>query len=148
MPRKRASKSAAIRAIMVKQPEARVKEIEAELNRRGIVASTALINKVKYGRSKLAKSRTRRQTKADAIRSTVQKLGRNARPRDIVADLARRGVAVSSAQVSLLRRSNHESQRSAVVSLDQLLDAKRFAERLGGIGAAREVLDKLAKIMA
>jgi hypothetical protein len=81
------------------------------------------------------------------------RMGHAARPRDVIAALKKRGVKVTSAQVSTLRRklsSNGAHRRAAaahVVSLDHLLAAKELAERLGGIAIARRVLDSLAQLV-
>lgn len=156
------NKSDAIREILSQQPKATVKEIKAILQEHRVKASDALINKIKYGRkrSKVAakKSHSRRNgssqlSKADAIRSMLSELGAKARPRDVISALAARGVVVSSAQVSILRKAQSRHRRSAAahtahsVSLDHLLAAKTLAERLGGIDIARQALANLARLI-
>ncbi len=155
---KAGTKSDVIRAILKEHPKATVKEIQSELTSRGVKASVALVNKVKYGRGSSKKKAGRRShagklSKASAIRAAWEKLGHSARPRDVIAALAARGVAVSSAQVSMLRKSllgngRSEAASSAMsVSLDHLLAAKALAHRLGGIEPARQALASLAKLM-
>lgn len=157
---KSANKSDAIREILKEQPKAKVKEIRAALQQRGVKASDALINKIKYGRKPAGangKARGRRRgsatSKADAIRSMLGKLGAKARPRDVIAALAERGVSVSSAQVSTLRKSSPrragagDFSAAGAVPLDHLLAAKGLAERLGGIRVAQAALASLAKIL-
>ena len=67
--------------------------------------------------------------------------------------LAARGIVVSSAHVSTLRKSissngkSHRSGPASSVSFDHLLAAKNLAERLGGIEVARQALANLAKLM-
>jgi hypothetical protein len=148
-----------IREILKSQPKAKVKEIQSALQARGVKASDALVNKIKYGRKRAAgkKSRAARRdirhgSKAEAIRGIFGELGIKTRARDIVATLAGRGITVTSAQVSTLRkklprRGPVASVATASVSYDHLLAAKSLAQRLGGIGVARRALDSLAKLI-
>jgi hypothetical protein len=96
------SKSDAIRAVIAAQPKATLKEIKDKLHSKGIAASDALVNKIKYGRKSkgrkvIARNGHARASKADAIRAMFTELGRNARPRDIIAELKKRGTKVTSA---------------------------------------------------
>jgi hypothetical protein len=150
------SKSDAIRAVIAAQPNATLKEIKTKLEAKGVKASDALVNKIKYGRKgpgkKAARSPNGHGSKADAIRGMFAELGLNARPRDIIAELKKRGTTVTSAQVSMLRSktpSNGGSRGMAggAVSLEHLLAAKELAERLGGISHARQALDCLARLL-
>src|ERR1700726_4463948 len=108
------TKSDAIRDVLKERPKATVKEIQAALKKRGVKASDALVNKIKYGRGSsgtLPKKSHGRSggnshiNKAEAIRGMWSKLGAQARNRDVIAALGSRGVKVSSAQVSLLRKT-------------------------------------------
>jgi hypothetical protein len=152
------SKSSTIREILKGRPTATAKEIQAELKVRGVKASDALVNKIKYGRNGTAgekKSGPRggsSTSKADAIRAAWGELGMNARPRDVISALAKRGVAVSSAQVSTLRKSmprrrNAGGVHASSASFDHLLAAKHLAERMGGIEAAQAALANLARLV-
>jgi hypothetical protein len=73
--------------------------------------------------------------------------------RDVIATLRKRGMKVSSAQVSLLRKSaregsgSHGMVASGAVSLDQLVAAKQFVERTGSIEAARQALVSLSLLL-
>jgi uncharacterized protein YneF (UPF0154 family) len=154
-----ATKSDAIRKVIAAQPEATLKEIKTKLQSRGVKASDALVNKIKYGRKRAGTKRARggRQnnsgvSKADAIRNMFAEMGRNARPRDVIAALKKRGVVVTSAQVSTLRRKlpkngSPHARTAGSVSLDHLLAAKQLAERLGGIHVAREAINSLARLV-
>ncbi|MBI3838140.1 MAG: hypothetical protein HY288_09445 [Planctomycetia bacterium] len=159
---KGANKSDTIREILSRQPKATVKEIKVGLQERGVKASDALINKIKQGRNRskagAKKSRARRNetspiSKADAIRGMLRELGVKARPRDVILALATRGVVVSSAQVSGVRKTLSRHRNSPAgrvagsVSLDHLMAAKVLAKRLGGIEIAQHALASLAKIM-
>ena len=153
-------KSDVIREILKAQRNATVKEIRAALQERGVKASDALINKIKYNRNPNRKKKSRAAgranshgSKADAIRAVFGEMGPKARARDVVATLATRGIKVTSAQVSTLRKKLPRRGVAAltvtthVVSYDHLLAAKNLAERLGGIGAAQRALDSLAKLI-
>jgi uncharacterized protein YneF (UPF0154 family) len=152
-------KSDVIRDIFKSQPKATVKEIKEALQQRGVKASDALINKIKYGRKRRGgKTRgTRRRanshgTKAEAIRNMFGTMGAKARARDVVAALAAKGIVVTSAQVSTLRkaiprRGVVQSTVASSVSFDHLLAAKGLAGRLGGINVAQRALESLAKLI-
>lgn len=150
-------KSDVIREILRSQPKATVKEVRVALQERGVKASDALINKIKYGRKRAAgkKSQAGRNgshgTKADAIRAMFGQMGVKARARDVVAALAARGVVVTPAQVSTLRnkvpRRPAAAATASAVSYDHLLAAKSLAQQLGGINAAQRALEGLAKLI-
>jgi arginine repressor len=149
-------KSDVIREILKSQPKATVKEVRAALQERGVKASDALINKIKYGRKTSGKKTRSRGangssgTKADAIRGVFGEMGAKARARDVVATLAARGIKVTSAQVSTLRKTIDSRRGKAStaysVSLDHLMAAKALAQRLGGIAVAQRALESLAKL--
>ena len=152
-----ASKSDAIRGVLAASPSANLQEIKEKLRAKGVKASDALINKIKYGRGRRGKKgRNRRAagiSKAEAITSMFERMGHDARPRDVIGALAKKGLKVTSAQVSTLRRklsANGRQRRPAaatVVSLEHLLAAKQLAERLGGIRVARQAIDSLARLV-
>lgn len=153
-----ANRSDVIREILKAQPKASVKEVRAALESRGVKASDALINKIKYGRAgtqgkkRAAKGRKGHGSKADAIRTMFDQMGASARPRDVVAALAERGIKVTSAQVSTLRKALRRTGRASTaigsVSFDHLVAAKSLAERLGGIENARHALEQLSRLIA
>jgi len=146
---KTGSKSDAIRAILKKQPGATLQAVQEALKKEGVKASNALVNKIKYGRNGTKRSTRREGTsKAEAIRQTWGELGTHARPRDVIAHLAERGVKVSSAQVSILRqKSAGAAPAASSVSLEHLLAAKGLVEQLGSLQTARAALSSLARIM-
>ena len=99
--------------------------------------------------------------KAQAIRDEFGVQGANARPKDVIAALAAKGIKVSSAQVSNIKsklggkprrkagRKAHSSSSSSsngAVSLAALLDAKRLAQKMGGLEAAKRALDVLVRL--
>lgn len=96
--------------------------------------------------------------KAQEIRDQFAALGADARPKDVIAALTAKGVKVSSAQVSNIksklggkrrgkpgRKPAHSSSNGAV-SLAALLDAKRLAQKMGGVEAAKRALDVLVRL--
>lgn len=104
-------------------------------------------------------------SKAERIREVAQNMDKPVRPRDVIATLASEGVSVSSAQVSGVLRSMGMRRRrpgrrpaaagsprttmrstSEKLSLDNLLAAKRLVNQLGGIEAAKQAVDALAKL--
>src|SRR5262245_34940955 len=104
----------------------------------------------------MAKKRTTRKrtdsngtSKAQAIRDTAKELGKKARPRDIVAALAAKGITVASAQVSTtlkaagMRRGRRRKKeatakevakngRSHALSIADLFKVRELATKLGG----------------
>ena len=158
--RSNGNKSDVIRGILKKNPKANVKAVQATLRKRGIKASDALVNKIKYGRGTNGAARSAKRgkgrgnvNKADAIRGAWRELGLNARPRDVIALLASRGLTVTSAQVSTLRKSAKAGRRAGSVALahgvpyEHLLEAKGLAARLGGVENARAALDSFAELV-
>ena len=117
-------------------------------------------------------ARTAQMSKADAIRDSVSRLGRKARPRDVIADLADKGVTVTSPQVSALMKklgfkrrrrrggraaSNGAATKAATrvkrgpraagsISASDLLDAKKLADQLGGVEKLKKALDLLEQL--
>jgi len=99
--------------------------------------------------------------KAHEIREQFAAQGANARPKDVIAALAEKGIKVSSAQVSNIksklggksnrkvgRKSGRKAQAGSngAVSLAALLDAKRLAQKMGGVEAAKRALDVLVRL--
>ncbi len=156
---KSANRSDVIREILKKSPNANVKAVQEKLAERGVKASNALINKIKYGRGpggKKSKGRKRRSggvNKADAIRGAWAEVGVDGRPRDVIALLAGRGITVTSAQVSTLRKSVGKKRGKAAlnhvhsVPFEHLVIAKSLAAKLGGIEQAQQALNNLSKLM-
>jgi hypothetical protein len=111
----------------------------------------------------MAKSRKVRRAiplainKSQAIREKLSDLGEEARPRDIIAALKSEGVVVSPALVTnvvtRIRRAADQTgdgrvhARSASVSLEALIEAKRFVRCTGSLKAARAALEALARLM-
>jgi hypothetical protein len=98
----------------------------------------------------------RSESKAQAIRDEFAAQGRKARPKNVIAALEAKGVSVSSAQVSNIKaalskrkpgRKAHAGHGSnGAISLASLVEAKKLADRLGGIELARHAIEALAKL--
>lgn len=102
-------------------------------------------------------------SKADAIRRVAQGMGKRVRPRDVIAALREEGTSVSFAQVGQVlksmgmrrrrrgRRAAGTGRRAATsnsptLSLEALMAAKKLADQLGGVQAAKQAMDALAKL--
>lgn len=105
-------------------------------------------------------------SKADAIRAYWDKLGHNARPKDIVDGLKADGIIVSPAQVSTLRPGRKTKKKvgrrkgtvaagtsgrkpgrktsNVEVPVSALVAAKKFSEEVGSVEKAKAVLDALS----
>jgi hypothetical protein len=98
----------------------------------------------------------RKINKSAKIREAFEKLGANARPKDVIAHLATRRIKVSSAQVSNIKsgskarrtkdRKGRGRNRGTLVALSDLQAAKKLAELLGSVESARSALAALAKL--
>jgi hypothetical protein len=117
-------------------------------------------------------SSTAQMSKADAIRDAISRLGRKARPRDVISDLSEKGVTVTSPQVSSLMKklgikrrrrrggrmvggsaathSNGGAKRGpragGGLTASDLLDAKKLADQLGGVEKLKKALDVLEQL--
>lgn len=110
---------------------------------------------------------TGEESKADSIRRVAGGMGKRVRPRDVIAGLRQEGIEVSFAQVGqVLKKMGMRRRRrgrkpageraassraahtnaSATISLDALIAAKKLADQLGGVQAAKQAMDALAKL--
>jgi hypothetical protein len=104
-------------------------------------------------------------TKAQSIRDTAKELGKKARPRDIVATLAAKGIKVAPAQVSTvlkaagLRRGRRRRKVEVAVgpkkhsgngrglNINELVQVKKLAEQLGGTDRLKELVGSLERLL-
>ena len=101
--------------------------------------------------------------KAQAIRDAAKELGKNARPKDIIAALAAKGITVTSPQVSMtlkaagLRKGRRKKKATAAgqngtstsLNIDDLIQVKELAIKLGGLDKLKDtisVYEELQKI--
>ena len=109
-----------------------------------------------------------RVNKAEEIRQAAKAIGKRVRPRDIIAALKEKGIEVSSAQVSTtlhnagFRRRRRRvavaaaaapaagpgrrAAKSGKLSLESLLAAKSFIDRVGSVDKAEEAISALKKL--
>ena len=103
--------------------------------------------------------------KAQAIRDTGKELGKKARPKDIIAALAAKGITVTSPQVSMtlkaagLRKGRRKKKGVPAVagkqhssnghgfSINELLKVKKLAEELGGTAKLKELAAALERLV-
>jgi arginine repressor len=178
-PKKAAAKSGQVnKAEMIRKTAkemgktVRPRDIIAALNEKGVTVSSALVSKTlkragfhRKSRGKKAAAATAsaaETSKAQRIRGVAKTLGRKVRPRDVIAELAKEGIAVSSQQVSsTLRAAGYRRKRrgrkvaaatAAVASssnglnLDALIAAKALIAKVGGIEVAEEALRAMKKL--
>jgi hypothetical protein len=96
----------------------------------------------------------RKVNKAAKIRETFEKLGPDARPKDVIADLAAAKIKVSSAQVSNIKsglnghakKGHKKSGKSGMIDLSDLQAAKRLVESRGSFERAEGALSALGKL--
>lgn len=110
----------------------------------------------------MAKKKAARVNKSAKIREYSDKHP-TAKPRDIVAALGKAGIKVSAQQVSSVRtnakkkkltkkrpavkRSSAKSPvANSVITHNDLLEAKQFAKKVGGVAAAEKMLAALADL--
>jgi hypothetical protein len=66
---------------------------------------------------------------------------------DVVAALKSQRVKVSSAQVYNVKATNGAPKRRGRDKFAALIEAKKLADKLGGVEKAREALNALAKLL-
>jgi len=163
----------------------RPRDITAALKEQGVAVSGSLISKTlkragfkRKGTGKKAPSAKRSAdkkpavaaaignnasqiNKAQRIRDVAKALGKKVRPRDVIAELVKEGIAVSSAQVSSTlsaagyRRKRRGKKATAVVAnrpignglnLEALIAAKALIAKVGSVEVAQEALLALKKL--
>jgi arginine repressor len=112
------------------------------------------------GKKAAAKNGAGETSKAQRIRDVAKTLGRKVRPRDVIAELAKEGVTVSSAQVSMtLRSAGYRRKRRGKntaaaahpaagngLNVEALIAAKALIAKVGGVEAAEEAIKVLKKL--
>jgi hypothetical protein len=99
----------------------------------------------------------RKTNKSAAIRNYLAS-NPSATPSTIIEDLKKKGIKVGASLVSAVKykqpaggngRRKKAGRRAAAnghVDLDRLIEAKKMADKLGGVAAAKSALDMLAKL--
>lgn len=151
----------------------RPRDIVAAMKEKGVTVSYTQVSKALRTSSFRRKGRRRRPvaengaataggpTKAERIRQVAKSFGRKFRPRDIIAELAKEGTVVSSAQVSAtLRDAGYRRRRrgprgavagaasptGAGLSIEALIAAKALITKVGGIANAEAAISALKKL--
>ena len=97
-------------------------------------------------------ARHKRGAKSAAIREFLE-ANPGAMPKDVVGALKAKGLRVSSQMVSVLKgklngsSGTRQGRRVGNLNLDSLIEAKKLADRLGGVAKAQEALAVLAKLV-
>jgi arginine repressor len=149
----------------------RPRDIIATLKEQGVTVTSPQVSKTlkaagfhRKGRGKKVAAKASNAgevSKAQRIRDVAKTLGRKVRPRDVIAELAKEGVKVSSAQVSMTLRSagykrRRRGKRAAAavahpasgngLNLDALIAAKALIAKVGSVETAEEALRVLKKL--
>jgi hypothetical protein len=90
--------------------------------------------------------------KSAKIRETFESMGHDARPKDVIAELAKRRIKVTPAAVSNIKAklgngsTNGHKSASDTVSIAALVSAKKFIDQMGGLEKAQVALSAIAKL--
>lgn len=168
---RKVSTSKMVRDWLKTHRNATVPEIIEAFKAQGITVSKPLASKIKYtsptsGKSagagaKKKRGKPARGEKAAAIREAWTKMGRKARPRDVMASLSSTGLKISSSEVigirnRLFKRGGKKAAAATAevaaapsaggLTLERLLAAKAVANKLGGVEAAYQAFLALSKL--
>ena len=166
----RGMKSQAIQEYMAANKEANVQQIFDGLKEKGINVSLGLVKAVKYGKKgKKSAARRARRTMASNGRPAVSgsesirqfiATHPGAMPKEVRQGLRQQGVKVSLGLISNVKYTSGKKKRkmrasvvhaaarrtSVAVTVEQLLEVKKFADSLGGADQVRMALDTLAEL--
>ncbi|MBI1851255.1 MAG: hypothetical protein HYR85_13020 [Planctomycetes bacterium] len=175
-PKGKLNRSQAVRDYLAENPGSSPKAVVSALKAKGITISLSLANAIRYAKPKSATKAVGKRAgrpkggvnRSEAIR---QYLSQNpgASPRDIKAALKAKGIVVTDSLVGAIKyskkaRSGRKAGRparrpsgrpvgrppsapkSGFLRAEDLVEAKNFANRVGGVGAARKALDLLAQL--
>jgi hypothetical protein len=165
--------SESIRQYIAKNPTAGPNAIELGLKSQGVTVSKALVNAVKYGKGRDAgkkrrsrvpvvriAARMKRGEKTQAVRDYLAEHP-EANRRAVVEGLKAKGIKVKFTLVSSLmyKQASKPGRRrapsvqaaarktaTAGVSIEQLIEVKRFADSFGGADQVRQALDTLEQL--
>jgi hypothetical protein len=174
--RKPGIKSQAISEYLSENKDALPRQIVEALMAKGVEVSFGLASKVKYGTKNKKKATAKKSRKAfirakgapavtgsESIRQFIAK-NPAAGPKVIEAGLKSEGIRVSLALISAVKYSKHKkagkkrrsrspvvqvaarATRLSAVSVEQLIEVKRFADSFGGADQLRSALDTLDQL--
>src|SRR5690348_10222731 len=162
------SRSDAIREYLTANPNAGPKAVVEGLRAKGIVVKPGLVGSVKHHMQARGKKSRRRITAKPAVVAAPAMTGTQAiqayvkehpqaGPKEIRTALAGQGVNVSSSLVSAVKYRKRKRRAPAVrvaaratrsvngtITVDRLLELKRFADSFGGVDQVRHGLETLA----
>ena len=144
----------------------RPRDIIDALRKQGVVVTSQQVSKTLkaagFHRRTRGKRAAAETSKAQRIRDIAKTLGKKVRPRDVIAELAKEGITVSSAQVSMtLRSAGYRRKRrgrkvagataaaassSNGLNLDALIAAKALIAKVGSLEVAEEALRAMKKL--
>jgi arginine repressor len=150
----------------------RPRNIVAALKEQGVVVTSPQVSKTlkaagfhrkPHGKKAAATTTSAAEhiNKAQKIRDVAKSMGKKVRPKDIIAELAKEGITVSSAQVSTtlraagFRRKRRGKKIAAMgahpatghaLNLDALLAAKALIDKVGSVELAQEALAAMKKL--
>jgi lambda repressor-like predicted transcriptional regulator len=149
----------------------RPRDIIAALKEKGVTVSIALVSKTlkragfhpktRGKKAAAAKNDAGGTSKAQRIRDVAKTLGKKVRPRDVIAELAKEGITVSSPQVSsTLRAAGYRRKRRGTkvaaavahpaagngLNVEALIAAKALIAKVGSVETAEEALKVLKKL--
>jgi arginine repressor len=151
----------------------RPRDIVAALKEKGVVVTSPQVSKTLKAAGFHRKDRGKKAAaassnaaehinKAQKIRDVAKTMGKTVRPKDVIAELAKEGITVSSAQVSTtlraagFRRKRRGKKVAAAagarpatghrLNLDALLAAKALIAKVGSIELAQEALAAMKKL--
>jgi predicted flavoprotein YhiN len=91
--------------------------------------------------------------KAQLIRDAFKKHGIDAAAKDVQAYTESHGATVAAAQISNIRTKlkggngvKTAKGKGGAVTADELIQARSMADKVGGVGRAKELLDILARL--
>lgn len=94
---------------------------------------------------------TKEEKKSDAVRrifNSMKETGTEPKPVEVQRKLVEEGIEVSAAQISQVLKSLREgkptkSKKGLLFSIDDVLAAKKFLDRIGSPEKAKELIDAL-----
>jgi hypothetical protein len=167
--KKRVAKKSKSKKAAVKKSAAKKRDVKKPVTAKKSVAKKSVAKKVARKKSKPKKQpASNGTTKAQSIRDMANELGNKARPRDIIAALAAKGITVTSPQVSLtlkaagLRRGRRRKKvatavaaqkssrngKSQTFNVNDLIQVRKLAAKIGGIEKLKESVAALEKLQS
>jgi arginine repressor len=157
----------AVKQYLMENPKAGINEVVNKLKEdQGITVSGSLVSRVKYQKpGKKGSKRGKRGGAGNQSDHVRAYLGQHpeAKPKEIQTELAKQGIKVSAGLISNVKHNffkKSAAKKSAApsvrvaarkttstgISFEQLLEAKRLVNAMGGIEMVRSALDSLEQL--